>query len=267
MRILRNGGEFADRQIRFHGKKVLWGLGGCVAFCAVFFFVSHGLAGVIGMVAVFELFRANYDEWEHWYLGMRGELAVTRELKSLPDDYVLLNDLFLPNGNGNIDHFLIGPNGLFVIETKNYSGDVKCDGDDWFFNGQKTKSLSWQAKRNALTLRKSLESLFAEHRTRLPFIEAVLVFVKHKDRLELHEPTIHVRKAEDLARFVLDYPSIKNGHGNAPRTRRRASLSPELIHDIVHHIHSLQNRKQQKERNVEDLVAADASVTESRWSF
>lgn len=267
MRILRSGGEFADRQIRFHGKKVLWGLGGCVAFCAVFFFVSHGLAGVIGMVAVFELFRTNYDEWEHWCLGMRGELAVTRELKPLPDDYVLLNDLFLPNGRGNIDHFLLGPNGLFVIETKNYSGNVKCDGDNWFFDGQKTKSLSWQAKRNALAVRKSLAMVFSAHSTRLPFVEAVLVFVKHKDRLDLHEPTLHVLKAEDLARFVLDYPSIKHGDGHPLRSRRRVSLSPELIRAIVHHIHSLQNRKQRVEKTFEDFIAADASVAESRWSF
>ncbi|MGE5305668.1 MAG: nuclease-related domain-containing protein [Alphaproteobacteria bacterium] len=264
---MRNGGEFADRQIRFHGKKMLWGLGGCVAFCAVFFFVSHGLAGVIGMVAVFELFRANYDEWEHWYLGMRGELAVTKELKSLPDDYVLLNDLFLPNGRGNIDHFLLGPNGLFVIETKNYSGNVKCDGDRWFINGHGIKSLSWQAKCNALDVRKSLEAVFFEQRTKLPFVEPVLAFVKHKERLDLHEPTTHVVKAEDLARFVLDYPSIRNEHGNPPRTRRRVSLSPELIRAIVHHIHSLQNRRPKAERNVEHFVAADVSGAESRWSF
>jgi len=254
MKILREGGEFIDGQIRVHGKKVLWGLGGCVMFCFVFFFVSHGLAGVIGIIAVFQTFFGTYDNWEHWYLGMRGELAVTKQLKLLPDEYVLLNDLFLPKGNGNIDHFLIGPNGLFVIETKNYSANVKCNGDDWFINGQKTKSLSSQAKKNAMVVRKSLETVFSDHRTKLPFIEPVLVFVKHKDGLDLHEPTIHVLRAEELADFVLNYPATDNGHGHW--SRRHFTLRPELIRAIVHHIHSLQNAGKQKANAVQDLAAA-----------
>jgi hypothetical protein len=259
MRILRNGGEFADGQIRCHGKKALWGFAGCLVFCTVFFFVSPGLAGVIGMVAVFELFRAKYDEWEHWYLGMRGELAVTNELKSLSDDYVLLNDLLLPHGNGNVDHFLIGPNGLFIIETKNLSGNVKCNGDDWFFNGRKTKSLSRQAKGNALAMRRHLEGVFAEHRTKVPFIEPVLVFAKHKDRLDLHEPTVHALKAEELVGFILDYPLTKKGQSNASRSSPRVLLRPDLIRAIVHHIHSVQSRGQQKATKVEDFAAAGAA--------
>jgi hypothetical protein len=81
------------------------------------------------------------------------------------------------------------------------------------------------------------------------------VFVKHKDRLDLHEPTIHVLRAEDLAGFVLDYPSIKNGHGQPSRSRSRPFLRPELIRDIVHHIHSLQNGKKPKAIAVEDFAA------------
>jgi len=259
MRILRNGGEFIDGQIRGHGKKVLWGFGGCVVVCAVFFFVSPGLAGLIGMVAVFRLFGATYDKWEPWYLGMRGELAVTKTLQSLPDEYVLLNDLMLPGARGNVDHFLIGPNGLFVIETKNYSRNVKCDGDQWFVNGQGTKSLSRQAKGNALAVRKSLETIFSEHRTKLPFIEPVLVFVKHKAALDLHEPTITALKAEELVGFILNYPSTNNGHDHSSRSRPHLSLRPELIRAIVHHIHSLQNSKQQKMRAVDDFAALTRS--------
>jgi hypothetical protein len=259
MKILRNGGEFIDGQIRRHGKKALWGFGGCVAVCIMFFFVSRGLAGLIGMVAVFRIFSDTYDKWEHWYLGMRGELTVTKTLESLSDEYVLLNDLMLPNGHGNIDHFLIGPNGLFVIETKNYSGNVKCNRDDWFFNGQKTKSLSRQAKRNALIVRNSLETVFSEHRTNFPFIEPVLVFVKHKDRLELHEPTIHVLKAEELVDFILNYPATNNGQNHPLRSRSRLALRPELIRAVVHHTHSLQNNRHQKARAIQDLAATARS--------
>ena len=192
MKVLRTGGEYADRQIRDRGKKALWYFIGCVAICAVFFFVSYKLVALLGLVLAFAHFTAAYDKWEHWFLGKRGELRVTRALSALPEDYVLLNDLMLPSGRGNIDHFLIGPNGLFVIETKNYAADVKCDGDQWFVNGKPGKSLSWQAKSNALAVRKNLERVFAEYGAKLPYVEPLVVFVKHKHRLEVSQPTVRV---------------------------------------------------------------------------
>ena len=177
MKVLRTGGEYANRHIRRRGKIALWYFIGCVAMSAVFFFVSYELVALLGLVLAFGHFTAAYDTWEHWFLGKRGELAVTRALSALPDDYVLLNDLMLPNSGGNIDHFLIGPNGFFVIETKNFSANVKCDGDQWFVNGKPKRSLSRQAKANAVAVRKNLERLFAEHGAKLPFVEALVVFV------------------------------------------------------------------------------------------
>lgn len=66
------------------------------------------------------------------YVGAAGELEVIKNLQDLPDDYFLLNDLFLEldeyisfNGSklksAQIDHVVVGPTGVFVIETKNWS--------------------------------------------------------------------------------------------------------------------------------------------------
>src|SRR6266550_269435 len=226
MKLLRAGGKFADRHIRRHGKNAILYFVGYVAICAVFFFVSYKLVALLGLVLAFGHFTKAYDKWEHWFLGKRGELAVTRALSALPDDYVLLNDLMLPNGRGNIDHFLIGPNGLFVIETKNYATNVKCDGDQWFINGKLGKSLSRQAKGNALAVRKNLGRLFDQHRAKLPFVEAVVVFVKHKHRLELSQPTVHVLKTEELVNFIYEYD----------RRSRFVRFSPELIRAVANHL-------------------------------
>ncbi|MBK5940212.1 nuclease-related domain-containing protein [Halochromatium roseum] len=57
--------------------------------------------------------------------GMLGERAVARVLKRY-SSYVA-NDIILPNGLGGltqIDHLALTPNGILVIETKNYSGLV-----------------------------------------------------------------------------------------------------------------------------------------------
>ncbi len=241
MKVLRTGGEFADGHIRRSRKKALWYFLGCAAICAVFFFVSYKLVALLGLVLAFNHFTAAYDNWEHWFLGKRGELAVVSALRELPDDYVLLNDLMLPNGRGNIDHFLIGPNGLFVIETKNYSTNVGCDGDRWFVNGKTVKSLSWQAKRNALAVRDNLQRPFSEYQAKLPFVEPLLVFVKHKHRLELNQPKIQVLRAEELVNFIVDYE----------RRSRFVRFSPDLIRAIVHHLHSLQNHSPLPAENFE----------------
>jgi hypothetical protein len=250
MKVLRTGGEFADRQIRHRGKKAIWYFAGFVAVCAVFFFVSPHIIALLGLVLAFRYFDTAYDRWEHWFLGKRGELRVTQALSALPDDYVLLNDLMLPNGRGNIDHFLIGPNGLFVIETKNYAANVQCDGDQWFRNGKPTKSLSWQAKSNALAVRRNLERLFAQHQAKLPFVEPILVFVKHKHRLDLKQPTVHVLKAEELVKFIWDYE----------RQSRCGRFPAELIQSMVRHLQSLQN-------NAANLVENSAEPQRKAPSF
>ena len=183
--------------------------------------------GVVAMGAV-----ASFKQSGNWSSGKKGELAVTDALKSLSNDYVLLNDLMLPDGRGNIDHLVIGPNGLFVIETKNYSSYVKCSGDDWYVNGQKIRSLSKQAKRNAMEIKKNLQALFAEHQTGMPFVNALLVFISGNGRLNINRPTIPVLRSSEVPEFIARY--------NA--TKRPAFATPELMRAIVHHLHLLQQK-------------------------
>ena len=56
--------------------------------------------------------------------GDSGEFTVARQLRRLPDKYRVINDLLLPAGKGHttqIDHVVVSPFGIFVIETKNIS--------------------------------------------------------------------------------------------------------------------------------------------------
>lgn len=60
-------------------------------------------------------------------LGKAGEKLVDKALSVLSDDYILLNNLLLlyNNSTHQIDHVIISEFGIFIIETKNYSGIVK----------------------------------------------------------------------------------------------------------------------------------------------
>src|SRR3989338_10708487 len=56
---------------------------------------------------------------ETWNQGAEGKQLVTNILEQLGPDYAVLHDVTLPRERGNIDHIVIGENGILVIETKN----------------------------------------------------------------------------------------------------------------------------------------------------
>lgn len=58
--------------------------------------------------------------------GKAGERAVKDILQSLSREYIIFNDVILKtrNGSNQIDHVVISPYGIFVIETKNHKGSI-----------------------------------------------------------------------------------------------------------------------------------------------
>ncbi|MEX2499142.1 MAG: nuclease-related domain-containing protein [Wenzhouxiangellaceae bacterium] len=61
--------------------------------------------------------------------GIEGEVAVLERLKTLPDDFLLLNrvklpDGQLPNGWRELDFVVAGPDSLWIVEVKNTPGYV-----------------------------------------------------------------------------------------------------------------------------------------------
>jgi len=63
-------------------------------------------------------------------IGELGEYKINIQLDQLPKECQHLNDLLIPNpksrsGYSQVDHLVISPYGLFVIETKNYNGEIK----------------------------------------------------------------------------------------------------------------------------------------------
>lgn len=63
-------------------------------------------------------------------IGKFGEEQVSSILEDLPNDYKIFNDIYiyLKDKTVQIDHIIISKYGVFVIETKNYSG--------WIYGGE-----------------------------------------------------------------------------------------------------------------------------------
>ncbi|HEY3855970.1 MAG TPA: nuclease-related domain-containing protein [Verrucomicrobiae bacterium] len=70
--------------------------------------------------------------------GAAGEATVGHLLQKLPESYYVINDL--STDFGNLDHVVVGPTGIYAIETKNHRGVVSPDGKgELLINGQPTE--------------------------------------------------------------------------------------------------------------------------------
>jgi hypothetical protein len=81
---------------------------------------------IIAVVALFILYKILRRVFRK-SIGQKGELAVAKKLKKLPEDkYWVINDLLLHNNgySSQIDHVVVSQYGVFVIETKNFMGDI-----------------------------------------------------------------------------------------------------------------------------------------------
>ena len=75
------------------------------------------------MIGGTRLYSAQADRWLR---GAEGERAVGAVLAQLEDEgWRALHDISL--GRGNVDHVLVGPGGIFTIETKSHPGPIGID--------------------------------------------------------------------------------------------------------------------------------------------
>jgi len=73
-----------------------------------------------------ELHEAGDPNAKAWAAGADGERRVAEILGTLGQEWVVLHDRLLWPGmtDSNVDHVVVGPGGIFLIDTKNRSGDI-----------------------------------------------------------------------------------------------------------------------------------------------
>ncbi|BCW67321.1 hypothetical protein NicSoilB4_20840 [Arthrobacter sp. NicSoilB4] len=77
-----------------------------------------------------------------WYRGALGEIAVGRILAALGPAWLVLHAVPVGTGSTDIDHVLVGPPGVFTINTKNHSGQpIWVAGRTLMVAGKKTRHL------------------------------------------------------------------------------------------------------------------------------
>jgi hypothetical protein len=129
---LRAPGQYArERGIELRLKSVLVAIGALLTLLVAWQGVGmRGLPlallelGVIGVIVRAD--RLYSDRAGRWLRGADGERAVGAICAELEaDGWHAIHDVSL--GRGNVDHILIGPGGIFAIETKSHRGRIRID--------------------------------------------------------------------------------------------------------------------------------------------
>lgn len=82
------------------------------------------------------------EESRSWYLGALGELAVAARLKQLGPGWTVLHSVPVGRGESDIDHIVIGPSGVYTINTKHHDdARVWVGARKLLVNGQPTDHL------------------------------------------------------------------------------------------------------------------------------
>jgi len=210
MRRLKGSSNYLKNQTRKNLAKAVL----CIAlFVAIFYGVnlriyltSFGVFELAGLLLSLVPFTAAYYYLRKYRIykgGLQGEKTVTNLLgKVLNDDYYLLTGIYLQGGGGDIDHLVLGPNGVFVLETKNWSGKITCNGDAWHRPGKRDMgSPSRQAKRNASKISHIIKNISTLNLSSI-WIEGIVVFTNSHIKLNLNNPTVPILTLTQLADHI-----------------------------------------------------------------
>jgi hypothetical protein len=87
------------------------------------------------LVFLLQLFGAHSDE-RAWRRGAEGEEEVAYQLRKLGEGWRVLHSVPVGTGDTDIDHVVIGPPGVFTLNTKNHlGGRVSVNAKSVYVNG------------------------------------------------------------------------------------------------------------------------------------
>ena len=140
-------------------------------------YLGSALLGAVGAVYLCKYQTRQIDHYERqrkkWRTGAIGECMVADVLSALSHEYWVINDV--TTVSGNLDHVVVGPTGVFAIETKNWRGTVAADSDgELVLNGKAASTPHVKHfVRRTMGVR---EQVMALTRRDELFIKAVMVF-------------------------------------------------------------------------------------------
>jgi hypothetical protein len=118
-----------------------------------------------------------------WQRGATGERRTARLLDPLErQGWAVLHDLAVPDSRANLDHLVIGPGGVFVIDSKQYRGHLQLDSSGRLWHSRyplapALGAVSFEADRTAQVLTDPdvvVVPIVAVHGVRVPWGKVVV---------------------------------------------------------------------------------------------
>jgi len=178
---------------------LLCGIAITLAFFGIVW-LPFSAAGILIMVGIRYLAsKGRRLDFEPWFVGASGESQVRQALRELEQlGYSVIDDV--DKGHGNVDHVVVGPTGVFAIETKNRGGRIVA-GPDGLLN-------KWHQEDARQAVR---EAMWVRDRAGVRFVEAFLVYPTAKVEPDVFKlPNVTIMS---LARLN---PEITSHHRSLP---------------------------------------------------
>jgi hypothetical protein len=150
-----------------------------------------------------------------WAIGAWGEEALAAELAGIPE-LRSLHDRRVRGTRGNIDHIVIAPAGIFVVDAKSYKGIIRIQDRGWFLRhdyrltvggrdrSKLAEAMAWQVEAVAKALMDADEDP-------LPTITPVLCFV-HGDWPIIRRPEefdgVRLESERSIKALLTDYDEL-----------------------------------------------------------
>ena len=135
-----------------------------------------------------------------WYLGAQGEITVGKLLATLPSDWTAFHAVPIGKNDTDIDHILVGPGGIFTINTKHH-----CGKHIWV--GARTVTVSGHKKAYLPAAEHEAERVTTVLRERMPLlapVQPVIALVDPKQITFRDKPVqVKVLDARVLRRWLL----------------------------------------------------------------
>lgn len=158
-----------------------------------------------------------------WEAGSIGEERLASTMTDLAiDGYTALHDRSVPGSRANIDHLLVGPAGVIVLDAKAWTGELETTATSVRQNGRDRTGVISTAHTYATAVAESLASSFTD------------------PKVDVYPGVCFVGEAQLAEPITIDRVRLLNGDGLGDWVRRarpgRPRLDEKRVVEVVHHL-------------------------------
>lgn len=189
-----------------------------------------------------------HDHARTWFKGAVGERDVARALESLGSEYTVLHAVPVGKGSTDIDHVVIGPTGVFSINTKNHSGQsVWVGGRTLTVNGQRTPHVH-----RAVAEGERATALLSAAAGGPIAVQPVLVVAAAKLRFGHTTPAVVTLGPDEVGRWITELPRVHSGEAvrylaMLAEERRTWHVDAVVLNDTLRHVQRFERLEQEIE--------------------